>query len=528
MPQFKDREEYERWKQERLKQSVEKKQGDQQEDTPPAPPSEPPVPPPPRSPAPPSGKSPRDSSGLLSIEQLFKDSWEIFKNRFGTLIALYLLPILAMLAIIGIFAGIGLLMALAAPDLKTGLIAGGVVLGALIGTTVVFWGFAGFTFAVADQSLGFQDALMKAWQRFGAFLWLYTIVGYIITGGFLLFFVPGIIFLVWFAFAQFILVNDDVRGMNAALKSKEYVKGRWFDIFLRLFVVWLASIGIGMVPFIGPLLSICFFPFVMIFVNLVYQDLRSLQGADIPYPSSGGEKFKWIGLGTLGYIVFPVIIIIILVGIMGTAIGIPCLLMKGMITEKGGFPFSPEQWEQKGVFPPPQPGRQEMQIPPTDEGKANASGEASILLDGKQETYPLQTGFYSETRFVNPSQASLQFQMPAERYSNARRIELTLDATKPGAHYADGEAINDSMFGGGPPLPIGKQTPQGYTAKFQFVADGGQIFPPKDSCIITITSPYTGSQDSVFSGEVNNCTVHSAGIDHTLSTRFVMKGRPSR
>jgi hypothetical protein len=53
----------------------------------------------------------------------------------------------------------------------------------------------------------------------------------------------------------------------------------------------------------------------MIFVYLIYEDLRSIKG-DVSYPSSAGEKFKWIGLATLGYIIVPVTIIIF----MGAAI----------------------------------------------------------------------------------------------------------------------------------------------------------------------------------------------------------------
>lgn len=69
-----------------------------------------------------------------------------------------------------------------------------------------------------------------------------------------------------------------------------------------------------MVPIIGPILSILFMPFMMIFIFLIYEDLKSIRG-DISYPSSAGEKFKWIGIGTLGYIVLPLIII----ALMGAA-----------------------------------------------------------------------------------------------------------------------------------------------------------------------------------------------------------------
>jgi hypothetical protein len=105
---------------------------------------------------------------------------------------------------------------------------------------------------------------------------------------------------------------------------------------------------------------------------------------------------------------------------------------------------------------------------------------------------------------------------------------MTLDATRSGTHYADGKAINESMFNR-KELNIGEQTPDGRTAIFRFIADGGQIFPPKDSCVINITSSYSGTPNGAFAGEISNCTVHSAGIDYNISSLiFIMRGVPSQ
>jgi hypothetical protein len=252
--------------------------------------------------------------GLSGIGELFERSWEIFKRRIGTLIALNLLSAVFFVVPVGIFIGIGYLFSLFLSGSKTALMVSGGIVGMVAGMIAASWAFAAFIFAVVDESLGVKDSLDKGWQRIGAFIWLFSLIGYIVTGAFLLFLIPGVIFMVWFAFAQFILPNEGVKGMNALLKSKEYVKGYWVDVFGRLFIVWLISGAIGMVPIIGPILSILFMPFMMIFIFLIYEDLKSIRG-DISYPSSAGEKFKWIGIGTLGYIVLPLIII----ALMGAA-----------------------------------------------------------------------------------------------------------------------------------------------------------------------------------------------------------------
>lgn len=214
-----------------------------------------------------------------------------------------------------------------------------------------------------------------------------------------------------------------------------------------------------------------------------------------------------------------------------------------LLKENGKWKIYEEKWEVKlGMTDSPEqvtteqspeqfPSEQisEEAVPPSKEtAPEDATGEAVVVKDGVKEKYILKTGFLSETRFDNPKRAEIQFQIPADDFSNARRIEMTLDATQSGTHYADGKAINESMFNR-KELNIGEQTPNGRIAIFRFIADGGQIFPPKDSCVINVTSSYSGAPNGVFAGEILDCTVHSAGIDYNISSViFIMRGVPSQ
>jgi hypothetical protein len=258
--------------------------------------------------SPPKPDEPAAYGGLPGIGTLFDRSWEIFKRRIGTLIALYLLSAALFIVPIGIFIGIGYLFSEFFSASKTALMISGGLFGMIAGMIAASWGYAAFIFAVADDRLGVGDSLDRGGQKIWAFMWLLSILGYIIMGGFFLFFVPGMMFAVWFTFSQFILAREDKRGMDALLKSREYVRGYFWDIFLRLFIIWLVSAGIGAIPFIGSILSIILMPFVMIFIFLVYEDIKTVKG-DISYSSSAGEKFKWIAISSLGYIVLPILII---------------------------------------------------------------------------------------------------------------------------------------------------------------------------------------------------------------------------
>jgi hypothetical protein len=155
-----------------------------------------------------------------------------------------------------------------------------------------------------------------------------------------------------------------------------------------------------------------------------------------------------------------------------------------------------------------------------------ATGQAEVVLDGVPQSYPLFGGFVSDTRFADPRRATIQFKPPA--WGSVSGLRLTLDATVTGRHYADGKAIQDMMFNGAE-VQVGQDNGRGRAAVLHWVADGGQVFPPKEGCEIEILSPYTGQPDSVFEGRISGCTVHSGGIDRQLaSVKFAMHGAPSR
>lgn len=247
----------------------------------------------------------RVSDELSGIGSLFRKTWEIYKKRFLTLILILLVSVVISVIPVGVFIGAGLLLSEAYPSIKSAILIGGGVLGVTIASIALLWGQGAFVFAVSNRSMGIRDAYRRAWQKLWSFIWVLSLLGFVVTGGFLLFVIPGVIFAVWFAFAYFIFATEDQKGMDALIKSKEYVRGRWFDVFLRLVIISVIAVLLGAIPFIGPVLSILFIPFVMLFTYLVYEDLKGIK--EILYTPTKGEKCKWVGVGVLGYVVVPII-----------------------------------------------------------------------------------------------------------------------------------------------------------------------------------------------------------------------------
>ena len=77
--------------------------------------------------------------------------------------------------------------------------------------------------------------------------------------GSLFFLIPGIIFSVWFIFGDFVLIDEDIRGVKALLRSKKYVEGRWFYVLKHLAFIFSFTFA----------LSLLFIP-VFLILNLIF------------------------------------------------------------------------------------------------------------------------------------------------------------------------------------------------------------------------------------------------------------------
>jgi hypothetical protein len=283
---------------------------------------------------------PPAATALTDIGEMFRQSWELFKKRFTTLILLYLLTLLAVFIPVAVATGLSFFMSGIAGVAALFVM---VPLGVLVGIGCALWCYGGFLCAVMDDTLTLENALSRGKELILPLAWVFLLTCFIVTGGYLLFIIPGILFTVWFFFAQFVLPGEGVRGMEALLKSREYVRGQWLNVALRLLLIWAVSIVVGAVPFFGPILSLLFFPFVMIFHYLIYRDLRAIKG-DIPYPCGTGDKLRWPGVALLGWILVPTLLFLlfgsIFCGKLRRSSAVEAMLMPHSIQQKSTRVFA--------------------------------------------------------------------------------------------------------------------------------------------------------------------------------------------
>ena len=249
-------------------------------------------------------------------------AWTLYRQRLGTFLGVMIIP-LVLLTVLGGggFLGSTLLSSKFASE--------GIGLKILL-TILVFlaifisqaWGQMALLYAIKDnqERIGTREAYRRGWHKILSYWWVTFLVGFITIGGFLLLIIPGIIFAVWFSLAMFVLVAEDLKGMNALLKSREYVKGRWGGIYWRFFFIGALSLVISSPVLIFSFLKIPFgvaisrfviglflTPLVMAYSFLVYSNIKAVKGK-LAFAPRRGQKITFIIVAVLGILAIPVFI----------------------------------------------------------------------------------------------------------------------------------------------------------------------------------------------------------------------------
>lgn len=253
---------------------------------------------------------------LPGVVELLKRTWQIYTARIRVFLGIMILY-LPFGLVITYFSRI--------PDVNP--------FSSFILTLLVFpfsiWVGVALIYAVKEggEKIGIRASLAKGWPKIISFFWIYLLAGFISMGGLLLFVIPGIILTIWFILAPYILVSENLRGMNALFRSKQLVSGYWWSIFGRFLVMWIIFLVIYL-PFVFlseilkgqffiavtfPIIpSIFLSPFTIIYSFLIYEGLRKLKAEVVFEPPKRGTKIKFLLIGIVGFLLIPLLILGIL------------------------------------------------------------------------------------------------------------------------------------------------------------------------------------------------------------------------
>jgi len=254
---------------------------------------------------------------LPGLGDLLKRTFSVYKARLGTFLGIMVFPLICSVFFLILPA-----------NLKKNLLLG-------ISLFIIFWlavmvtslwSSVSLLYAIKEreEKIGIVESFRKGWHKIISFVWISILAGFITLGGFLLFIIPGIIFAIWFAFPIYVLVSEDLRGMNALFRSKQLVSGKWGSVALRLFTIGVIALVIYSVIFfplsffvgkkaadIGDsIISLFLTPFSVTFTFLIYEDLKKFKGEVSFEPPKRGTKIKFILIGIIGMIgIFGILLI---------------------------------------------------------------------------------------------------------------------------------------------------------------------------------------------------------------------------
>ncbi len=220
---------------------------------------------------------------LISIPDLFKKSFLLYKSRFWTMLLLGLTGWLASIIIFAAFGSVGIAAlflgeGFATFNLLTVLL---FLVGLLLFIVVALWVRVALVFTLKEEyaKAGVKDLLLAVYGKLVSYYWISFLRGVIVLLGFILFIVPGIIFGIWFSLTEYAFVFEGTKGMSAIHRSRELTKGYWWPILGRLLLLGIMAMIISSISKFGFFINSLFtMPFGIVYLYVVYEDLKRIKG----------------------------------------------------------------------------------------------------------------------------------------------------------------------------------------------------------------------------------------------------------
>ena len=178
---------------------------------------------------------------MLSAKILLDQAWEIYKKRFKVFLGIVILPVIV-LPLFVFFLMLGAILLSSNSTFLNGLGLAVLILSAVLtlgGIIIQLWSQTALLCAIKDreENIGIKESYRRGWGKIISYFWISFLSGIIITGGLFLFFVPGLIFFIWFSLASFVFISENKKGWSALAASRGYVKGNWRAVFWRFLFI---------------------------------------------------------------------------------------------------------------------------------------------------------------------------------------------------------------------------------------------------------------------------------------------------
>jgi len=228
---------------------------------------------------------------MKSFRALIKESLGIYRKKIGSI--LVLLMVFVVITIIfglslGVCVGIGI-----SPPGHVGIPMVLFFIGIVL-LMIIFFIFTELSFLILiarPVEIKLRRIFKEAWEKLWQCLWimiLLTIDLFIIFFSFFLT-IPCLIIAIYLIFCFYVFITEGEKGTNVLKRSWALVKGNWWKIFGKLFLLGIVFDMIYiLLSSVNNLLSIVFqffyTPFGIIFLYLIYLELKKSKEIQAPTP----------------------------------------------------------------------------------------------------------------------------------------------------------------------------------------------------------------------------------------------------
>lgn len=240
------------------------------------------------------------SKKLISIEDLFKKTFDVFSKGiepfliiqvivFGITIGVVIFSMALIIMVLGLDFFLAALMSEYKEVLGI-LIVLMIILASTIGTIVFIailvlpsvFGYASLILAVQDANKGLRKKVGEyfklAWNRKWEIIGLFLLTSLLTMLGFIFLIIPGIIVGFFLVFAPFVLILEKKGVMDSMAESFKLVKDNFWEIFVRLLLIYLSFMVIAIFSNFIPLANIAvnFLSsiFMAIYLYLLYDNVK--------------------------------------------------------------------------------------------------------------------------------------------------------------------------------------------------------------------------------------------------------------
>ncbi|HXK38290.1 MAG TPA: hypothetical protein VJ579_04460 [Candidatus Paceibacterota bacterium] len=234
------------------------------------------------------------STKLLTVGELVPAAWNLFMKNAKAYMLCSFATMLAVLLTIALFVAPIIydvfVLRFTFNDFTSSSVLPILILHSTIGLLsliiVSLWGtLALYTIVAHEGEMTVRHAFKRAWERLPGFFLIGILTTLITLAGFIVFFIPGLIFSVYLSFASLAYVVHGSRGKAALLSSLTLVHGRWWKTFWRILsggvlAYCVSVVASSILPGLGAIIAkIVLSPMMLAYMYVIYQNYMAFDKA---------------------------------------------------------------------------------------------------------------------------------------------------------------------------------------------------------------------------------------------------------